>query len=114
MKKLSIFLLGITFLLGVCGCSNSNSNKIVGKKYEQKIEDMGIVTYSSYYFKDNGNVETEIKITMNDKELKNTSETYSYTIEDEIVKIADDYNSSYEISENCLISTDNDKVKYCE
>lgn len=110
-KKISLFVLCGIVLLGVCGCG---SNSIVGNTYEQEIKDDKVNTYSSYYFKDDNNVEIKIVITYNDKELSNKTETSTYSIDDDIITINDKYNTSFKINGSCLIDNTNEKVKYCK
>lgn len=110
-KKISLFMLCGVILLGLCGCS---SNSIVGNTYKQEIKDDKVNTYSSYYFKDDNNVEIKIVITYNDKELSNTTETSTYSVKDDIITINDKYNTSFKIDGSCLIDNTNEKVKYCK
>lgn len=110
-KKISLCLICSITILGLCGCG---SNSVVGNTYEQEIKDDMGSTYSSYYFKDDNSVESKIILTFDGEELSNSVDTYTYTIEDDVITIGDKYDTTFKISGSCLIDTDNEKIKYCK
>ena len=111
-KKISLCLICSITILGLCGCG---SNSVVGNTYEQEIKDDMGSTYSSYYFKDDNSVESKIILTFDGEELSNSVDTYTYTIEGDIITIDNGYDdNTYKISGSCLINTNNEKVKYCK